>query len=344
MKKQIIILFMLAISALIVISCESESPTTGSLRLYFGDSSKRLLAPESTYTEDLDYYDLQLTMPDGKLYKASNIKENSITLNTLPLGDYQLIVFGYKKGVEDYRAKGIAKFRLYANDNSVTVPLVFNGNGTFEITLKYDTTKLDEYDGTIKIDQKIYDSEFNEMEFKISEAKNNIGEIKFTYKQIPSGTYTYKALLKEGNNIISTVIDTLIVSQDKTTAGELTFDIASNVSTVQANIIPIDNSCTIEGEIKKVTETNDSITYSTNIKSKPVYIKNGDLRTTWFVNGQKREETKEITITSKDTTNGLVFVSAIISSKTDGIMGSASILGNFNKTFEDVNPSFKLSE
>ena len=348
MRKNVITIIVIAICVFLLGSCKNESSSYGTLRLLLGQEKTRLLCPATSYQDELSYYELQLTLPDGKLYKATNIRETTVEIKELPIGEYQLVVYGYKDDDETYKAKGSVKFRLYVDDNTVTVPLVFTGNGSFTIKTSFDKTKADFSKGAMSVSFSFYDSNMQEVSFDASSIGQSEGGsvIEATYPSIPSGTYTFKAILEQNEKIISTIIETVIIYPNTSTSGELEFTLGGSVNKMSVAIVPIDNTSVISGTIVQSTsESSDSATYKVNITSKPDYISDSDIKLKWLVNGTMQDgNPTEITVTKADAQRGLVFVSVLIYSDTAGIIGSASTTASFESSFTSANPSFSEVE
>lgn len=342
MRRNVIILSIILCIALFV-SCENEKARVGNLNIRFGSDVTRTLVPDDNYKGQIDYYELQLTLPDGSTYKATDIKSDTYELKDMPIGTYQLVVYGYRNGSQDYTAKGNVSFRVYNDENSVTVPLTYVGNGSLSLTIRIDKSKLEPgYAPSIEV--YFYDKEMKEITLNPTTAKvqPDLTAVLQEYANIPSGTYTMKILLKQQRKIVSTIIETILIMPEKKTSGDLSFLYGDSVDKVNVAIVPIDNKSTISGEMKIVGYDATSYTYGVNILEKPSYLSSQDVKYTWIVNGEIKGNDNTIKVTSDDTQRGLAFVSVVITSNVEGIIGSATTTASFKTSFATSNTDFTI--
>lgn len=338
MKRTVIIVLTLLLVVLLIPSCENDK-ATGSLRVIFGDEKTRTIAPETTYSETLDSYEVELTMPSGEIYRAKNIKSGTLNLKSLPIGDYTLMVLGFSNESEEYKAKGVINFRLYADENSVTVPLHFRGKGSLNLNFNFDKSKLDP---TKQVDLlfEFYNEKMEKIVIDIDSSNITENAINTKFRDIQAGAYTVKIFLRNARVPIASIVELVKIVPNTETIGNLTFEIGEKVDSLDVAIKPIDTNVPISGRIVEKTKDSDSYTYRVDITEKPDYLKNENIKLIWFVNGVEKGNSDELTVLKSDATRGKASVAVVISSNMDGIMGSASTIANFSSTFAESNSGF----
>ncbi len=342
MKKSITIIMIALLAIALFPSCDSTSQKTGTLRICFGDKNTRTIAPNEVYTDVIDNYSIHLTLPNGETYVAKNITESVLTLKHLPIGQYQLVVLGFKNGQTEHIAKGVASFHLYANDNSISVPMNFLGDGSLTITAKFDKSKLD-----MKKDNKflpeLFTTNMEPVNIRPSRMKYDAEKnIVFEYDKIPAGTYLLRISIKCDGSLISTHTEAVRIVTTKQTTGVVTLDIGSKVDDLSMNIISFDKNIPLSGKISKTKDINPGLSYeyTASITEKPDYVNPNELTYTWILNGEKAGTDQSIVIERNNAIRDKVFLTVMIGGGIDGIIGSASTVIDFTTTFAESNSNF----
>lgn len=343
MRKSIICLLLIACSLFFFISCESEQKATGSLRITFGNESKRTFAPEGTGEVPIDYYDVRITLSDGNIYEAKNIRKTTLELKDLPIGETHIQVTGYKDGTTQYQAKGSSIFRLYVNDNSVTIPLFYYGQGSLYCSGAFDINKLDQSDGKITFSAELLNP-ISLTSTEIHPNKKGIKNGKFhvEYNSITAGIYLFRASIKQNGNVLSQHTEAVKIVSGQRTEGEYAFELGGTVENINVSIVPMDKNVPIAGKIIQKGKDLGGIKdiYEIQITEKPEYVKDSELKYRWIVNGTTEVQGKTVSISKEDAINDRVFLTALITGSAQYMMGSATMTVRYDKSFASSNPDY----
>ena len=345
MRKSIICIILIVCSLFSFISCEAEQKATGSLRITFGDETTRTFAPTETGAVSIDYYDVRLTLSDGKIYEAKNIRNTTLELKDLPIGETHIQVTGYKDGVSQYQAKGSSIFRLYTNDNSVTIPLFYYGEGSFYCEGAFDINKLDTSAGKITFSAEILNP-VSLTNKQIDPTRKGIKSGKFfvEYDSITAGIYLIRASIKQDGKVISQHTEAFKIVSGQRTEGSYTFELGGTVENLNVSIVPMDKNVPIAGQIVSKGKDNGGIkdVYEINVTEKPEYVKNSELKYRWIINGTREVEGKTVAISKDDAINDRVFLTVLITGSAQYMMGSATMTVRYDRSFSSSNPDFTI--
>lgn len=348
MRKSIVYLLLIVCTFFAFVSCESEQETTGSLRICFGDESKRVFAPDATGEVPIDYYEVKLTLSDGKIYEAKNIRSTTLELKDLPIGETHITVSGYKDDNPNlYAARGTTIFRLYVSDNSVTVPLIYNGKGSFVCDGAFDINKLDESDGKISFRAEILNpTTLTSTEIIPSRRSLKNQRYRVEYDSLNAGIYLYRCSIVKNGKVLAQHTEAFKIVPGQQTFGEFTFDLGGTVENLSVNVVPIDQNVPIEGQIKYVGKDLGGVkdVYEIEVTKKPDYIKDKEMRYRWVLNGTEKVEGKTITIGKENAINDRVYLTAIITGSAQYMMGTATMTVHYDRTFANSNPDFTLKQ
>ncbi len=284
MRKPLMLLVLLCIALALVISCKDE-PSTATLRVELNKGT-RTISPND---DDMDItgYRIIPTGPDGKAGSTRYTYYSYCNLENLQFGEWNIDVYGFNSNRVDI-AYGSANILVASGNNSVTIPVnQLIGEGALSLTFSWDSESVT--NPSLKLFLKSQDSNSAEIELSPSITASE-GKAVLERNSLTSGSYTLRGELYNGEEKVAGFIEAIRITNQKTTKGEIPFEIGKldedkkdgdtsiNISNTTSSPIEV----TIEG-VEKILAKGSTFTATLSILTKN--LSSSEVNANWYLDG-----------------------------------------------------------